>query len=352
MRVTVDWRGLQCQLPNLKKCVSKIDSLLPEIQAVGRGLSASAGSTTQIKVQLYKTSAQVSACRDSLFQMQSAAEKIASEYCSCEQHLSKTESTDQNAAGSNWKTAVSLIGSFGFAGKVADSIYGLSMGGTTRWKSVAKIVETGAKTIQRMADGKVVDIFGTLAVGKKIDALGNFVYESPSLSKELGKYVYDPSKCSTVAAKRASKIAVGAAWASLALSGIQNFNDNFKEFDGDLNSKRMYEETIVETAIDVGKGAAIGVLGALAVGASAPVWAAGVAAVGITSVCDVAVEWVDMAFGIDVKETVSDFAVDTYEFVRDTAKKTVKATAKFVGKAVSQTADCISAGWKKFISWF
>lgn len=249
MRVTVDWRGLQCQLPNLKKCVSKIDSLLPEIQAVGRGLSASAGSTTQIKVQLYKTSAQVSACRDSLFQMQSAAEKIASEYCSCEQHLSKTESTDQNAAGSNWKTAVSLIGSFGFAGKVADSIYGLSMGGTTRWKSVAKIVETGAKTIQRMADGKVVDIFGTLAVGKKIDALGNFVYESPSLSKELGKYVYDPSKCSTVAAKRASKIAVGAAWASLALSGIQNFNDNFKEFDGDLNSKRMYEETIVETAV-------------------------------------------------------------------------------------------------------
>lgn len=357
MQASVDWRGLQYQLPNLKNCVSQIDSLLLEIQSVTRELGANASLAVQIEMQLYKASAQIKNCRASLFQMQNATEKIAFEYCSCEQRLARIGCEEQETLGNNWKTVASFIGSFGLAGKVTDSIYGLSVGGTTHWKSAAKLIETGAKTAQRMADGKLVDIFGTFAVGKKIDEFGNFVYESPSVLKELRKYVYDPSKCSTVAAKNASKIAVGAKWASLTFSGLLNFNDNFKEFDGDLSNKQMYEETVVETTFDVLTGATIAVLGAAVVGASAPVWAAGVAAVGITSGYNVAVEWVDAAFGIDVKETVSDMViflkdVNKLEFAKYASKEVVKVTKKFVGKAVSKTADCISAGWKTFKSWF
>lgn len=353
MQTSVDWRGLQYQLPKLKNCVSQIDSLLPEIQSVTRGLSSNASLTVQIEAQLYKASAQIKNCRDSLFQMQNATEEIASEYCSCELSLARTERPRQETSEYNWKTVSSFVGSFGLAGKVTDSIYGLSVGGTTRWKSVAKLIETGAKTVQRMADGKLVDIFGTLAVGKKIDEFGNFVYESPSVLKELEKYVYDPSKCSTVVAKGASMFAVAAKWIS---SGFMNFYDNFKEFGGALDNKRMYEETAVETIFDVVTGAIITALGAAAVGASAPVWAAGVAAVGITSVYNVAVEWVDAAFGINVKETVSDTViflkdVNKLEFAKYAAKEAIKVTKNFVGKAVSKTADCISAGWKTFKSW-
>lgn len=355
MQVSISWRGLQNQLPNLKDCVSKVDSLLPEIQSIPRGLSFNANSTAQIETQLSKVSAQVKSCRDSLFQLQNAAEKIAYAYCACEQFLVRNENTRQEAVGSNGKTVASFVGSFGLAGKMVDSIYGLSVGGTASWKSVVKIVENGAKTVQRMADGKLIDIFGTFAVGKKIDEVGNFVYESPSIFKELEKYVYDPSKCSTIAAKNASKIAVTAKWVSLAFSGLLNFNNNFKEFDGDLSSKRMYEETVVETAIDIGTGIGIGTLGALVVGASAPVWTAGVAAVGITSVCNIAVELYEAVKGLKegtIKEVVSDTVVNAYEFAKIAKEKTFKATEKFVGKAISETADCISVGWKKLKSLF
>lgn len=339
MQTYVDWHNLQANLHNIKNCASQIDSLLSELHAAKKELDYKT-TTPQIDAQLRKVTTQVIASRKNILLLQNIGEKIVCEYSFCEQNLTNTDILEPATADYNWKTAAKLIGSAGLAGKMVDSIYGLSVGGSTCWKSTAKIVESGAKVAQRMADGKIVDLFGNFAVG------------NPSLSKELGKYVYDSSKCATVAARNASKIAVGAKWVSLAFSGLLNFNKNFEEFDGNLKNGRMYAETISETAIDVGTGIGIGLLGTLIVGSAAPVWAAGAVAVGITSVCNVAVEWIETVFNVDVKEVVSDFAVDTYEFVRDTTKKAVSATKKFVGNAVSKTADCISAGWRKFKSWF
>lgn len=103
MQVSVDWRELQCQLPNLKNCVTQINSLLPEIQSVTRGLSTNACLTAQIESQLRKASAQIKSCHDSLLQMQNAAEEIVSEYCLCEQRLAGIEHKEQEKVGSSWK---------------------------------------------------------------------------------------------------------------------------------------------------------------------------------------------------------------------------------------------------------
>lgn len=345
MRTAINWEGLQAQLPNLNNHASQIDHLLQELQSVSHGLKSKNSLAPSISVRLQQTSKQVETCCSSLIQIRNTVEKISFEYCTCELQIANQEVVQKTEPSTNGtqidgKTFAKLAGSFGLAGKMVDSMYGISTGGTSCWESIVKLVETGAKTAQRMADGKIVDIFGTLAVG-----------ENP-LSKELAKYVYDPSKCSTVAAKNASKIAVSAKWVSLAFSGLLNLKDNFEEFDGNWSNERMYTETVVETAIDVGKGIAFGSLGALAVGSAAPVWAAAITTVGIASVCEFAVDLIDFTFKTDVKEVVSDFVVDSYEFIRDHTKVVVNEAQKYIGKAVSKTANCVSAVWKNIKSWF
>lgn len=122
MQAFVDWRGLQYQLPNMRKCVAQIDSLLSEVQSVTRGISANAILTVQVEAQVYKASEQIKNCRDSLLQTQNAAEEIAAEYCSCEQSLARTQITESGTLEYNWKTGASFAGFLGFAEEVADSM--------------------------------------------------------------------------------------------------------------------------------------------------------------------------------------------------------------------------------------
>ena len=238
------------------------------------------------------------------------------------------------------------MGGFGIIGSTAKSLWSISEGGSDRWKGVDKLIETGSKYIRKLSEGDDVDLIG-FNPGEEF-----------SLSKELGKYVYDGSKYTTVAGKNAAKIGVAAKWVGLGFSTLLNYKDNLEEYNYDLGKGRVYSETIAETALDVSIGYGTSFLAStiLVAAAGGPVgWTAAAAAVvgvGITSVINIATEFVEAKWGIDVKEEISDFAVDVSEAVVEGAKKVGKTIKKTVGKAVKGTAKKAKAAWNKIKSIF
>ncbi len=140
---------------------------------------------------------------------------------------------------------------------------------------------------------------------------------------------YEPFKISEegfkgeVKEKMASKVAWAAAIA-------ENGWDNYKEHGG-LNL-RFFEETGVESAIDVGEGALLYAGAAAAVGAAgvafgftAPVWAVGAVAAVAGIAVDAGLDWiVKKATGdpdASWKEAASDFICDTGEAIAKEAGK-------------------------------
>lgn len=346
MQVTINGRMLDQQITEMMHYSQKMATLVSEIESIKITTASHAGSGQSIMSKWKRVAADSKAHSATLQKLHSTLDGIQTEYLACESRLcgqeyveaehesdSLTEiswlSPDWSAA---WSMTKKAIKGFGTVGSSVAAIIGMSEGGESFAKNTAKLVGSGAKLVQKMADGKTVDWFGKLQVGK------------PSLKKELSKYIYDPSKCETVVSKNASKIGAAVQWVGLAFDGLLNFKDNMDEFNGDFSNSRMYAETVVETGIDFTVGIGTSLIATAIVGSTAPVWAAGVAAVGIVGVTgSIVSEFVEAKWGIDLKETVSDFVVD----IGEKAVDTVKTAGKAVGKAVSGTAKKISAGWKK-----
>lgn len=352
MQTKISYTSVSQPLAELGQAANRLSSMISDVQSVCNNISYCTGIGSGTKAELKKAITDIKEHCSCIIQLYNAGDQAMLEYYICENRLagnnvsavcselSAVADATQFTNDFDWGTIRKMVGKFGFAGSVASSMWGLADGGSSVWKNAVKLVETGAGTAQKMADGKLVDLFGTF--GKK----------ASTLSDELNKYVYDPSKCSTVAAKNASKIGVAAKWVGVAFSGMLNFVDNFEEYDADYTDSGVYVETITETALDVGAGIATGVAASAiftAVGVTfPPAWAVGIVAVGVTSVGSMITEGIEARWGIDVKEEISDFVVDATK----AAGKVVKDAGKLVGKAVSTTADRISAGWKKFKSWF
>lgn len=148
-----------------------------------------------------------------------------------------------------------------------------------------------------------------------------------SLAKQVGDAM--PVKGSVVSYLPA----VGA-----ALTMITNGIDNVKENGWTL---RSVQETVTETAVDIGKGLLIGagVAGAFAAaGISAPAVVVGAAAVGVSMLLDVGCKWATKKFTGEEKgvtEVASDFLIDTQDKALDWAAKKVAAPVNSVKAAWS-----------------
>ena len=118
------------------------------------------------------------------------------------------------------------------------------------------------------------------------------------------------------AEKVSDKIKAGTKWGGLAFVGILNAVDNYEEF-GTIHSKRFWEETLLETALDVVGGTLVSaIVGGLLAAAGISVAGIAIAAVtvGVMWAADVVCGYVQEAKGKESKrvtEAISDWALDT-----------------------------------------
>lgn len=125
------------------------------------------------------------------------------------------------------------------------------------------------------------------------------------------------------------------------LTVITNGVDNYKEFkSGKISADRAVAETIMESAIDIGTGILVGAAvtaGLAATIGSAPVLAVAAISTGVTvgvnAVCKTMTKVV-MGEEKGVTETISDFAIDTYEMINDSVKN-VKNIFNIGSKVIS-----------------
>ena len=125
--------------------------------------------------------------------------------------------------------------------------------------------------------------------------------------------------------------ATAAKWAGVAFSALANLSENIEEYGWDFSNVRLYAETIGQTAVDVGLGAAatagIGA-GVAALGITAPAWA--IAAAGVVVVAGA--NWgVEALTGKNLTEHISDFAIDAAETISDLAVEAADAVCDWAG---------------------
>lgn len=143
---------------------------------------------------------------------------------------------------------------------------------------------------------------------------GEVKAEKKSMGELLGKEIEEIRF--SKAEKVSDKIKAGTKWGGLAFVGILNAVDNYEEF-GTIHSKRFWEETLLETALDVVGGTLVSaIVGGLLAAAGISVAGIAIAAVtvGVMWAADVVCGYVQEAKGKESKrvtEAISDWALDT-----------------------------------------
>lgn len=175
-------------------------------------------------------------------------------------------------------------------------------------KSIIGLADTLCQTIGGFLEQRAKDVPDYLAVIR-----GNISVEDENIRMRLRKEVeeYSIRKAGDVS----KKIKAGTKWGGVAFVGILNAVDNYEEF-GTIHSKRFWEETLLETTLDVVGGALVSVIvGGLLAAAGISVAGIAVAAVtvGVMWAADVVCGYVQEAKGKESKrvtETISDWALD------------------------------------------
>lgn len=131
----------------------------------------------------------------------------------------------------------------------------------------------------------------------------------------------------------------GMTMAGWAFALIGNGFGNYEEYsEGKITTGRAIAETVVETGIDIGKGAllAAGVAaGAALLGIAAPAVVVGGIAIAASAILDYGCK---QLFGKELTETISDFVLDTAGEIGDaigTAAKEATGAIRSIGKAVT-----------------
>lgn len=210
----------------------------------------------------------------------------------------------------NKKTDVSsvikLVGSFGVIGKAAS--VGLKIASSEpSFKNMADVAKTGHSFIKKVKDLKPKTVtewkealFDTnvpellkeaVGTGAAVTLKGGIEVGWKGFQKELNKKLSD-------------KVGIGL---SLVANGISNYEEMKR---GEISAERAVAETVLETAVDVGKAAVVKgavLAGAALLGVSAPMWAVGAATVAI----GVGADWVSAKLtGKKLTEAVSDGILD------------------------------------------
>ena len=175
-------------------------------------------------------------------------------------------------------------------------------------ESIVGLIDTLYQTIGGVLEQRAKDAPDYLEVLR-----GDFTAESKDISELLKKNIkeYQFSK----AEKLSEKVKVGTKWGGVAFTGIFNAIENYEEF-GTIHSKRFWEETLLETAVDVIEETFVSaIVGGLLAAAGISVSGVAVAAVtvGVIWAVDVGCGYVQKAKGKESKrisETASDAFLD------------------------------------------
>ena len=176
-------------------------------------------------------------------------------------------------------------------------------------KSIIGLADTLYQTIGGFLEQRAKDVPDYLEVIR-----GEVKAEKKSMGELLGKEIEEIRF--SKAEKVSDKIKAGTKWGGLAFVGILNAVDNYEEF-GTIHSKRFWEETLLETALDVVGGTLVSaIVGGLLAAAGISVAGIAIAAVtvGVMWAADVVCGYVQEAKGKESKrvtEAISDWALDT-----------------------------------------
>ena len=197
--------------------------------------------------------------------------------------------------------------SFGAVGGGFTDILDLSISGGDL-KSIIGLADTLCQTMGGFLEQRAKDVPDYLEVIR-----GEVKAEKKKISELLKKNVkeYQFSRAEDVS----EKIKAGTKWGGVAFVGILNAVDNYEEF-GTIHSKRFWEETLLETTLDVVGGTLVSaIVGGLLAAAGISVAGIAIAAVtvGVMWAADVVCGYVQEAKGKESKrvtETISDVVLD------------------------------------------
>ena len=175
-------------------------------------------------------------------------------------------------------------------------------------KSIIGLADTLCQTMGGFLEQRAKDVPDYLEVIR-----GEVKAEKKKISELLKKNVkeYQFSRAEDVS----EKIKAGTKWGGVAFVGILNAVDNYEEF-GTIHSKRFWEETLLETTLDVVGGTLVSaIVGGLlaATGISVAGIAIAAVTVGVMWAADVVCGYVQEAKGKESKrvtETISDVVLD------------------------------------------
>lgn len=175
-------------------------------------------------------------------------------------------------------------------------------------KSIIGLADTLCQTMGGFLEQRAKDVPDYLEVIR-----GEVKAEKKKISELLKKNVkeFQFSRAEDVS----EKIKAGTKWGGVAFVGILNAVDNYEEF-GTIHSKRFWEETLLETTLDVVGGTLVSaIVGGLlaATGISVAGIAIAAVTVGVMWAADVVCGYVQEAKGKESKrvtETISDVVLD------------------------------------------
>lgn len=315
----VDTAQLRAQAEEIRSLQSGINEVAVKLSGMQLGSVIQIKASTALMGKVTKCKwAAVSNAYD-LGRLATGLDNAAELYDNTEKKLSEPTTMEeaqkkeqQDSAGFDWKNLAKIFGDMSpIANLVTAVAYGVDAkngGGASSAISLLKSVVKAAGSIGKVAkDGTEVGWASELLGLKAANAgMGETSFKA-FLDKGFGDYKISGSN--TIG----SNIKAVAKWAGVALTLAGNAVSNYDEFGGDLSNGRFWEETVVETGIDIVKGIAISAAISACIGA-APAAAVAVLAGGVA----VAADWVcEKVTKKKVTELVSDTAIDIAHGVRD-----------------------------------
>lgn len=240
--------------------------------------------------------------------------------------------------------AQGFLGKCGVTGAVISSVWKVSedCNGLTILKGVNDVANSGAS--------KVIEHFTKTAeeTVKKSSFRDGF---KGQIADDIAEFKVKDYGTKTL--KNAETTRCITKWAGVVIDGALNLVDNAKEYNGDMSNSRVYEETVVETALSIGMDSVIGaaVTGVIAttVGVGAlPGLAVAAIGVGVGVVTNCALDKVsEHIFGNDEGwvENVSDTALNIAHGVHDTVQNVTNNIKDTIGKGFSAMGKCLSTVW-------
>lgn len=234
----------------------------------------------------------------------------------------------------------SVIKEAGLGGKTIDLINNLLNGKTedkNLLESITKYMASAVGTVAETVSSDAPDWVKAFTGWSKETYLSAKDY----LKKETDDYILDITK--TGSKKVAETVRVAAKWLGVALTGVFNFQDNFEEFkaQGGMANQRFWEETVVETVIDVGKDVLVGtaIVGvAAACGIAAPAWAIA----GGTALILGGADFVSKKL---TEKDLTEFISDTALNFRDGVNEGLKNFSSWVGSKVTSVFNLQKPRW-------